>query len=166
VIANGAPGAGKTTLARPLARALGLPLISKDPITEAIADVLGPSGDLQWSSRLGAAAFEVMWAIARETVDSVLEGNFGPESVEHILTLPARPIEIYCSCRTDDVLRRFRERAPGRHPIHLGLAHHDRLKDRVATVPPSPLNIGPVLEVDTSEPVDIGVVEAWVREQA
>jgi adenylate kinase family enzyme len=32
VLVSGAPGAGKTTLAGPLARLLGLPLIAKDDI--------------------------------------------------------------------------------------------------------------------------------------
>jgi hypothetical protein len=145
---------------------LGLPLIGKDPIKEAMADVLGPSGDVQWSSRLGAAAFEVMWAIARDTGDCLLEGNFGPKSVERILGLSARPIEVFCSCPTDEILRRYLERARARHPIHMGVAHHDRLKKRLGDVPPSPLNLGPLLEVDTSRPVDARVVAAWVREQA
>ena len=45
VLANGLPGAGKTSLARTLSCHLGLPLISKDVIKvvikEAHADVLG-----------------------------------------------------------------------------------------------------------------------------
>lgn len=40
VLVNGAPGSGKTTLASPLGRMLGLPLIAKDTIKEAMADVL------------------------------------------------------------------------------------------------------------------------------
>ena len=57
VVVSGASGSGKTTLAPGLACQLGLPLISKDTIKEAIAEVLG-LGDLDWSRRLGA------WRIA------------------------------------------------------------------------------------------------------
>jgi adenylate kinase family enzyme len=41
VLVNGLPAAGKSTLAPPLACELGLPVISKDVIKEAHADVLG-----------------------------------------------------------------------------------------------------------------------------
>jgi len=41
VIVGGAPGSGKTTLARKLAKRCAVPLIEKDDVKEAIADALG-----------------------------------------------------------------------------------------------------------------------------
>ena len=41
VVVSGAPGAGKSTLAEPLAKALGFPLLSKDVIKETIFDSIG-----------------------------------------------------------------------------------------------------------------------------
>ena len=42
VVVSGAPGAGKSSLAEPLAIALGFPLLSKDQIKEVLYDALGP----------------------------------------------------------------------------------------------------------------------------
>src|SRR6266545_1296661 len=77
LLVTGAPSSGKTTLAVPLARHLGLPLITKDTIKEALFDTLG-TGDHTWSTRLGAASFQVMFALARHSPAAVLEANFYP----------------------------------------------------------------------------------------
>ena len=54
VYVSGAPGAGKTSLAGPLAAELGYTLITKDTIKETLHDALGaPDPDLAWSRRLG-----------------------------------------------------------------------------------------------------------------
>src|ERR1700761_910070 len=61
VFVSGAPGAGKSTLAVPLAAELGFPLVSKDQIKETLHDALGsPPADMIWSQRLGAAAMELL----------------------------------------------------------------------------------------------------------
>src|SRR3954452_18594958 len=65
VLVSGSPAAGKTSLARPLARLLALPLIAKDDIKETLVDVLGDQdGDLGWSRKVGGAAMELLWKLA------------------------------------------------------------------------------------------------------
>ena len=64
VFVSGAPGAGKTSLAVPLAAELGFALVSKDMIKETPHDALGaPEPGLAWSRALGAAAMELLWAL-------------------------------------------------------------------------------------------------------
>ena len=73
IVVSGAPGTGKSTIARELGAALRLPVLSLDPIKEALADVLG-LGDEDWSNRVGDAAAEVVFRLAADFPDAVAEG--------------------------------------------------------------------------------------------
>src|SRR5258708_16229188 len=90
VLVSGAPGSGKTSLAGPLAAELGFALLSKDRIKETLHDALGaPAPDLAWSRRLGAAAMELLWALAAAAPAVVLEPNFRPHSSHEQHRIPA-----------------------------------------------------------------------------
>jgi predicted kinase len=162
VLVTGPPAAGKTTLAGPLAAALGLPLIGKDLIKEALFDALG-TGDRAWSRRLGAASYEVLFAVAGALPAAVLDANLGPEAVPRLRAFDADLVEVFCRCPPAEVERRFAARAPSRHPGHVDhlLAPEMRttLAQGVAPLRPG----GPVLGVGTSRPVDVDAVAAWVR---
>jgi predicted kinase len=61
VFVFGAPGAGKTSLAVPLAAELGFSLVCKDKLKETLHGARGsPAPDLAWSWKLGAAAMELL----------------------------------------------------------------------------------------------------------
>ena len=70
---SGAPGTGKSTIARALGADLRFPVLSLDPVKEALADVLG-LGDEDWSNRVGDAAAEVVFRLASAFPDAVAEG--------------------------------------------------------------------------------------------
>jgi predicted kinase len=82
VVVTGAPGPGKTTVAQALAAELELPLVTKDDVKEALFDALG-TGDREWSRRLGRAAYDVLFVMARRLLEAgtscVLESNFSTE---------------------------------------------------------------------------------------
>ena len=158
---TGPPAAGKTTLARPLADALGLPVIGKDLIKEALFDALG-TGDRAWSRRLGVASYEVLYAIAGALPAAVLDANLGPEAGPRLRALDADLIEVFCRCPPDEVERRFAARAPMRHPGHVD---HQVAPEMKAARPhgSEPLRLGgSILEVDTSRPVDVAEIATWV----
>jgi predicted kinase len=118
VLVTGPPVSGKTTLARPLAAHLGLPLLAKDTIKEALFDALG-TGDRAWSRRLGAASFQVLLALLRDLPAAVVDANFYPAHGPALLAACPRPIEVLCRCPPIEVERRFDQRAPSRHPGHV-----------------------------------------------
>lgn len=164
VLVSGAPGAGKSTLAGPLARRLGFGLLSKDRIKETLHDELGaPESDLAWSRWLGGAAMGLLWALAADASDVVLEANFRPgSSVEQAKVaglaalggLGGRVVEVHCKCPAEVAAARYADRAASRHPVHVVtsvslefLAEFDR-----------PFGVGELIVVDTAGPVDVAAL--------
>lgn len=162
VYVSGAPGSGKTSLAVPLAAELGYALIRKDRIKETLHDAMGaPVPDLAWSRRLGAAAMELLWALAAESPAVVIEANFRPHSDYErakLSSLAAHPVEVHCSCPPGLALRRYNARVT--HPVHVvttlqpeAMAEYDR-----------PVGLGALVTVDTTATVNVGAVAAAVRD--
>jgi predicted kinase len=162
VVVSGLPGSGKTVVARPLAAALGMPLIVKDTIKEALWDALGP-GDLAWSRRIGAAAAETFWRVAADAGEGVLD-NFFHRAFAHRLEGLAGPIiEVHCTCPPEVARDRYSTRR--RHACHFDLVNVGRFDDWVRS-DAGPLDLGgPLLELDTSGPIDLDAVVAWVSAQ-
>ena len=129
VIVGGAPATGKTTLALALGKALGLPVITKDDIKEALA-VPFATGDREWSRQLGVAAYAVLFTVAERVLAGgsglVLESNFRSGLADEALRALARLAPtVVIVCRTPDAVRRrrFEDRgAAGRHRVHVDSA--------------------------------------------
>ncbi|HWK16995.1 MAG TPA: AAA family ATPase [Solirubrobacteraceae bacterium] len=153
VLIAGPPGSGKSTLARPLAEQLNLPLIAKDPIKEALMDVLGWPDSVEESRTLGRAAVMAMLEVASTSGGAVLESTFFPYAYPRISALPGSLIEVRCRCPAAVAQARYRERSGRRHRGHLDL---DRQPDELWSEESSrPLGIAPVIVVDTTAPVDV-----------
>jgi len=166
VIVSGPPAAGKSALAGPLAAELGFTLIAKDRIKETLHDVLGREADtdLAWSQRLGAAAMELLWTLALDAPAVVLEANFWPDDARleaRMCALGTVPVEVHCRCPLDECLRRYAERTPSRHPVHVDGAERRATAETFARSA-RPIGRGPVITVDTTRPVDTQLVAAEV----
>jgi predicted kinase len=178
VLVSGAPGAGKSTLAAPLAAELGFALLTKDRIKETLHNALAPGAQrpglldagglaagpvsLAWSQWLGGASMELLWTLAGDMPDVVLEANFRPRMAYErgrIMALDAAVVEVNCSCPPDVAADRYNARAAARHPVHVvarltpeQLAEYDR-----------PIGIGQLISADTSGPVDVAELASTVR---
>ena len=160
---SGRPGAGKSSLAFPLAAELGYSLVTKDMVKETLHDALYVPGDgendLAWSRRLGAASFALLWTLAASAGDMVIEANFDPhndEALGQLQSLGGRTVEVHCACPAEVAHARYNARS--RHEVHQGtrplsaMAKYDR-----------PVGVGSLITVDTTRPVDVASVAAEVR---
>jgi predicted kinase len=154
IVVSGAPGTGKSTVAGALSAHLGWPLLSLDPIKEALADVLG-TGDEEWSNRVGDAAAEVVFRLSAGFPHAIAEGWWRGTRRERARREFAGAMEVFCHCDPRLVGERMRARlGTGRHPIHRDVINPSMLDRAVAVAPTvTPLDLGAALvDVDTDRP--------------
>ena len=161
VLVAGPPGSGKSSLAGPLAAELGLALLAKDEIKEALMGELGVPATVQESRRLGRAAVMALLAMARSSRGAVLDSTFYPYTVPHLGRLPGTLIEVRCRCPREVAQMRYWARSETRlaghfdderPPEELWNEHHIE-----------PLGLGPLIEVDTTVPVDVEPLAQRIR---
>jgi predicted kinase len=161
---SGRLGAGKSSLAAPLAAELGYSLVTKDLIKETLHDALYVPGedevDQAWSQRLGSASWDLLWALAARAGDMVIEANFYSDNENlrgKLRGLGECVVEVHCACPAELAVARYNARQ--RHKVHwlttATLATMDKY-DR-------PVGVGPLITVDTTAPVDVASVAAEVR---
>jgi predicted kinase len=123
VLVSGAPGTGKTTLARKISADLGMALLTKDTIKEALGEALGAES-VEQSQDLGRASVSVLYALAREQlafdVPVIVESAFHQALAGEVEPLVARVSAVLVHCHApDEVLTaRALARAADRHAVH------------------------------------------------
>ena len=152
VLVAGWPGSGKSTLAAALATELGLPLLSKDEIKEALMDGLGAPETVAESRQMGRAAVLAMLRVAARCPGAVLDSTWFDYALPLARSLPGRLAEAHCTVPRELARARYQARAAGRHAGHLDA---ERTDAELWGEPVRELGLGPVITVDTSAPVDI-----------
>lgn len=160
IVITGPPASGKTTLARALAPALDLPLLSKDEFKERLFEPPPPGYDARaWSRHLSDLAWDELFAEAANLDAALIEGNLAPERGSHLLALHPDPIELFCRVPTAALIERLSSR-DGRHAAHDDTSLIEEVK--AGTVRGfEPMRVRHLIEVPTNGPVDIpGLIEA------
>lgn len=155
ILVNGLPGSGKSTLAVGLAANTSACLLPKDAVKEALASLLPDSTIV---APLGAIAMDTMWALAGALPGTVIVESwwFRPRDLPFAAiglrrVRAAAVVEIWCDVPAGVAEDRYRKRS--RHAMYEDKRHlvddwpQWRAQGR-------PLELCPVLRVDTSQPVD------------
>lgn len=171
VVVTGLPGSGKTTLGRALAIELGLPFFDKDDILETLFDHL-PVEQPADRQRLSRASDAVLETVALASGGAVLASFWRREELSSTSGTPTgwlrerergSVLEVHCVCAPEVAARRFTERR--RHPSHLDETRTgDALPAQLESLSAlGPWDLGPLVQVDTSGPVDVVATASLVR---
>lgn len=166
VVVTGMPSSGKTTIAESLADRLRLPLVAKDDLKESLFETLGP-GDVAWSARLGDAAYDLIFELARTMLSSrvslIVEANFFGNQATRFASLPPhRLAQIHCSAPLAVLIERYAARE--RHPGHHDAEKIDELPARFESNAHAPLRVdGELVLLDTAQPVDLEALAERLR---
>jgi predicted kinase len=166
VVVTGMPSSGKTTVAEGLARQLRLPLIAKDEIKQSLYESLG-ADDVASSGRLGAAAYTLIFALARAMlasgVSAIVEANFFRDQEHEFAALPPhRLMQLHCEAPLTVLLERYANRS--RHAGHHDAEKIKGLPERFESGAHSPLRLpGELIQLDTAQPVELDAVAGRIR---
>ena len=163
VLVGGWPGAGKSTLAAALGPRLGLPVLAKDEIKEALAEELGHPRTVAESRRLGRAAVVAALRVACRCPGAVLDSTWFDYTRPLVAQLPGRVVEVRCVVPLEIARGRYYARAAHRHTGHFDLVREEA---ELWGEPVLPLGVGPLVEVDTTTEPDIRAVVADILRAA
>jgi predicted kinase len=166
IVVSGLAASGKTTVGRLLSERLGMPLIDKDVILEALFDSLG-CDDRDQRYRLSRASDELLYALADSSRGAVLVNWWNQDTAPaRLRAISSSLVEVFCDCPVEVAAARFAARR--RHPGHLdhlrSAEEHQEGIRRMRETYRGPLRLSePIVTVDTSRPLNLDSVVERVR---
>jgi adenylate kinase len=165
VIVTGIPASGKSTIGRSLATALGLPMLDKDEILEALFKTRGV-GDAPWRMKLSRMADDALQERAMQVESAVITSWWRhPDSrvdsgtpAGWLLTLPGTLIELHCICGPEIAAKRFVSRK--RHEGHLDKfrSYAELLESFQQQAALGPLGVGRLVNLNTEGNVELAIM--------
>ncbi len=116
-------------------------------------DALGAPADVEASRRLGRAAVLAALRVARDCPAAVIDSTWFDYALPLVRCLSGPIVEVRCVVPLEIARRRFAARA--RDERHLDELRED---SELWGRPVAPLGVGPLIEVDTSGPVDVAAL--------
>ena len=165
IVVSGLAASGKTTVGRLLSERLGMPLIDKDVILEAMFDSLG-CDDRDQRYRLSRASDEVLYALASSGPAVLVNWWDRDTAPARLRAISSSLVEVFCDCPVEVAAARFAARR--RHP-----GHQDQLRSpeehaegirRMRETHQGALGLSdPIVTVDTGRPLSADLVVRRVR---
>lgn len=168
-IVSGIPASGKSTVGHAVAAGLGLALLDKDEILEAMFDSQGV-GNAEWRTKLSRAADLVLQERALRSGGAVITSWWrhplsqveSGTPIDWLSSLSGAVVELHCVCSPPVAAARFLLRQ--RHAGHL-----DRLKTSAEVLRSfeqqaalGPLAIGRLIEINTERSVEFNKLIAQI----
>ena len=169
VLVNGVPASGKSRLSKAISRQLGWPVLAldtiKDPFLRHIEGV-----DRLFNRTLGKASYQAMFSVVRDAPYGsafIVDAWFGFQPltllVEHLASAGVTDIaEIWCHAPGEVLAQRYSARLDDRLPGHPGAEYVPELVELAKHA--APTRLGPVFDIDTSQPFTVDDVTAWLTE--
>lgn len=167
VMVNGVPASGKSHVASRISGETGWPMLALDTIKNPFLELI-EGVDRPFNRVLGRASYKAIFATIRDAAPGttfVVDAWFGFQPEEtllgHLEMAGVTEIaEVWCFARPDVIGDRFMQRADSRLPGHPGKAYVPELIELAKRA--RPMALGPVLAVDTEQPLDGAVLLNWI----
>lgn len=160
IIISGSPGVGKSTIAKALHKKLKYTYVSKDYLKETLFENIdGVKDTIEYSRIIGGASMELLWVIASNSVNVILDSNFNPNSeyeIGKINSLKGNIIEIFCYAPIQTIQERFKNRAllSKHHPAHISKTISREEVEKYL----NPIGIGKLIKVEINNELSIDYI--------
>lgn len=167
IMVNGVPASGKSSVARGICEMTGWPILALDTVKNPFLELID-GVDRPFNRILGRASYKSIFSIIEESAPGstfIVDAWFGFQPLEvlrsHIEMAGITEIaEIWCHAPPELIGERYGKRSAERLPGHPGIAYVPELIELARNA--QPYRLGPVLDVETTRPVDIPEIVAWV----